>query len=238
MAIAAPSIPLAVVQFRTRIEYPIDRSNKTFLNMYWRELGVAWNHTDGYKSWGSPFRDCGPMTGRWLWPFSVTVQVRGIKVVATSFIAADTDPCIDALDVIFGKKHNCDRETTFCFGDGEQTISSIGSYTCVCRFGYFIPNQTNQYFSGETVESGNGNFSCQPCPGVCPIIFEDNSESVFLSMEKLFKASIGAILGACILCCLVLAAIVFRQRKSKVINFNIKNKNKKLIKILIKNFRQ
>ena len=42
----------------------------------------------------------------------------------------------------------------------------------------------------------------------------DNSETV--SMENLLKASIGAILGACMLCCLVLAAIVMRQRKCKV----------------------
>lgn len=36
-------------------------------------------------------------------------------------------------------------------------------------------------------------------------------------MEILLKASIGAVLGACILCCVVLAAIVFRQRKCKTI---------------------
>lgn len=36
-------------------------------------------------------------------------------------------------------------------------------------------------------------------------------------MEILLKASIGAVLGACILCCMVLAALVFRQRKCKTI---------------------
>lgn len=36
-------------------------------------------------------------------------------------------------------------------------------------------------------------------------------------MELLLKASIGAVLGACILCCMILALIVFRQRKCKTI---------------------
>lgn len=36
-------------------------------------------------------------------------------------------------------------------------------------------------------------------------------------MELMLKASIGAVLGACILCCVVLAIIVFRQRKCKTI---------------------
>lgn len=40
-------------------------------------------------------------------------------------------------------------------------------------------------------------------------------------METLMKATIGAILGACMLCCLVLALIVFRQRKCKVSSLQV-----------------
>lgn len=108
VAIAAPNLqlaPIAVVQFRDRIEHPVDANNHTYLFMYWRELGVAWNHTDGSEIWGTPFRDCGPMQGRWLWPYSVTLQAHGFRVVASSFIAADTDPCNDAMEAVFGKKH-------------------------------------------------------------------------------------------------------------------------------------
>lgn len=79
-ALAAPSAqpPLAVVQFRDKV---INRngSDHTFLSIYWRELGIAWNQSDGAQFWGAPFRDCGPMKGRWLWPFSVTVVVQHIK---------------------------------------------------------------------------------------------------------------------------------------------------------------
>lgn len=73
VALAAPSIKLAVVQFRDRVE--INATTTTnYLSIYWRELGDAWNHSDGSQFWGTPFRDCGPLSGRWLWPFSATVQ--------------------------------------------------------------------------------------------------------------------------------------------------------------------
>lgn len=102
-ALAAPGHKLAVVDFRDAIAtvpalpqpppLPFDGSqsqavaavivNQTaahaYLSTYWRELGDAWNRSDGTQHWGAPFRDCGAMQGRWLWPFSVTVQVGAIK---------------------------------------------------------------------------------------------------------------------------------------------------------------
>lgn len=114
-ALAAPSVSLAVVQFRDRVNRNVTDHN--FLSIYWRELGIAWNQTDGAHFWGAPFKgkwksfvsrflfysiaksitflmncsssypphfiiekkDCGPMQGRWLWPFSVTVVVQHVK---------------------------------------------------------------------------------------------------------------------------------------------------------------
>lgn len=67
-----------MVQFRGHVE---NTTNHSYLSTYWRELGEAWNHSDGYQFWGSPFRDCGPLQGRWLWPFSATVQSSGYKYV-------------------------------------------------------------------------------------------------------------------------------------------------------------
>lgn len=81
LAIAAPSIKLAVVQFRDHVLFTPEGSNHSFLSIYWRELGEAWNHSDGAQFWGAPFRDCGPMHGRWLWPFSVTVEAFGYKYI-------------------------------------------------------------------------------------------------------------------------------------------------------------
>lgn len=58
-----------------------DAHNKSFLSTYWRELGIAWNHSNGTKLWGAPFKDCGPLKGRWLWPFSMSVVEHGYKYV-------------------------------------------------------------------------------------------------------------------------------------------------------------
>lgn len=77
-ALAAPLRQVAVVQFRDKVDIKNSTSH-TFLQTYWRELGYAWNQTDGAQFWGAPFRDCGPLRGRWLWPFSVTVIVQNIK---------------------------------------------------------------------------------------------------------------------------------------------------------------
>lgn len=80
IALAAPSLKLAVVQFRDTIEIaPEVSTNHTYLRTYWRELGLAWNHTEGAQFWGPPFRDCGALKGRWLWPYSVNFQHNGIK---------------------------------------------------------------------------------------------------------------------------------------------------------------
>lgn len=77
-ALAAPSLHLAVVQFRDKISIK-NITGHSFLSIYWRELGIAWNQSDGAQFWGAPFKDCGPLRGRWLWPFSVTVIVEHIK---------------------------------------------------------------------------------------------------------------------------------------------------------------
>lgn len=79
IALAAPSLKLAVVQFRDVIDSPEVSNNHTYLRTYWRELGVAWNHSEGAQFWGPPFRDCGALRGRWLWPYSVNFQENGIR---------------------------------------------------------------------------------------------------------------------------------------------------------------
>lgn len=76
--LATPPASVAVIQFRDVIDNK-SAANHSFLHTYWRELGYAWNQTNGAQFWGAPFRDCGPLRGRWLWPFSVTVIVQNIK---------------------------------------------------------------------------------------------------------------------------------------------------------------
>ncbi|XP_040166868.1 probable G-protein coupled receptor 158 isoform X2 [Anopheles arabiensis] len=221
VGIAYPRLPLAVVQFRDQIDSAhVNLSeSKNFLSTYWRELGAAWNQSNGAQFWGAPFRDCGPLYGRWLWPYSVTVESQGVKIVASAFIAADVDQCNDALESIFGRRHVCDRESTFCLLSELDASKPRGKYTCVCRPGYYIPNESIQGFSSEKDDGNITNFSCIPCPSACECDSEGSCSSPDedFSTETLMKATIGAILGACMLCCLVLALIVFRQRKCKTI---------------------
>lgn len=166
------------------------------------------------------------------------------RTVASAFIAADDDKCNESLEPIFGKKHSCDMETTFCFksmsngtinnNNNNNLNSNINNnnhnnnvnqpsaaYTCLCHFGYYVPNQTLQGFEGHQVESGGGNYTCIRCPGACSHCDENGECSIgeapeWISLETILRCSIGVVLGACMLCCLALAAIVFRQRKCKV----------------------
>lgn len=130
--------------------------------------------------------------------------------------------------------YSCDRETTFCLmtepeptesaSQSQLTAAAVsrGKYTCVCKEGFYIPNETLQGFSSDKVEAEAGNFTCVPCPGGCLMCDKDGSctfgheEPEDFLTESVLRASIGAILGACVGCCLVLSFIVFRQRKCKV----------------------
>lgn len=129
---------------------------------------------------------------------------------------------------------SCDRETTFCLmtepepaesaPQSQLTSSALSraKYTCVCREGFYVPNETLQGFSSEKVEADAGNFSCLPCPGGCLMCDKDGSciygheEPEDFLTESVLRASIGAVLGACVGGCFLLSLIVFRQRKCKV----------------------
>lgn len=118
---------------------------------------------------------------------------------------------------------SCDIDTTFCLQSiPNGSLTSRGTYTCLCNFGYYIPNQTLQGFDSTRVESGVGNFTCIPCPGSCrscdqngDCLFGDETETV--SLERLLHVTVGAVLSVCLFVCLVLSVIVYRQRKCRVI---------------------
>ncbi|KAH8282440.1 hypothetical protein KR054_007749 [Drosophila jambulina] len=224
-AIAAPSIHTVVVKFRDNVTIPPDQvHNKAYLGSYWRELGAAWNSTDGTQEWGAPFRDCNLLTRRWLWPFRISFSEHRIKIVAAAFIAADEDVCNDGLEEVFGRRHGCDRNTTFCLLTENKPAATRDVYTCLCRESYYLPNSTLQGFRGDMVELSEGydNYSCIPCPGGCSNC--DNNgvcltyqEEEVLNVDACLRLLVAIVLGACILCCVVLSVIVFRQRKCKAI---------------------
>lgn len=102
--------------------------------------------------------------------------------------------------------------------------ASRAKYTCVCKEGFYVPNETLQGFASDKIESEAGNFSCQLCPGGCIMCDKEgsciygNEEPEDLLTESVLRVSIGAVLGACVGCCFMLSCIVFRQRKCKVSN--------------------
>ncbi|XP_034126047.1 probable G-protein coupled receptor 179 isoform X4 [Drosophila guanche] len=224
-AIAAPSIHTVVVKFRDNVTIPPDQvHNKAFLGSYWRELGAAWNSSDGTQEWGAPFRDCNLLKRRWLWPFRISFTEHRIKIVAAAFIAADEDVCNDGLEEVFGRRHGCDRNTTFCLLTENKPAATRDVYTCLCRESFYLPNSTLQGFRGDVVELSEGydNYSCIPCPGGCTNCDQHGvclnfQEEEALNMDACLRLLVAIVLGACILCCVVLGVIVFRQRKSKAI---------------------
>jgi hypothetical protein len=141
------------------------------------------------------------------------------------------------LEPILGKRHSCDRESTFCLtldpdiydetteNQSTKRSSTSPKYTCVCKEGYFVPNQTLQGFTSDQLEhGGEGSFSCIRCPnecefcdkdGVCNSNIGDEDEST----ESMLRAIIGSVLAICFACCIILAFIVYHKRKQRVKNF-------------------
>lgn len=97
-------------------------------------------------------------------------------------------------------------------------------YTCLCKEGFYIPNETLQGFASDKVENEAyaSNFSCLRCPGECFLCDKDGlcihgpEEPDDFLTESVLRVSIGAIIGACMICCFLFALTVFRQRKCKV----------------------
>lgn len=245
--IAAAFVPFAVVQFQNSPSTVEAQTKREFLAAYWRVMGSAWNRTSNTEKWELPFRDCGPLKGRWVWPFTATMQVTRYKLVTAVFLPADTDPCIasDALAVeIFGRRHACNRETEICI---PSTTSDRNAYACDCRPGY-IRQQPQQSLSLDPMSSSSSNSlnsssptalvgECIPCQlvpskslsGACNASLLENyngnldsflsevEEVASLSLESLMNATFGAIIGSCILTAMALGLLVYRKRKFKTI---------------------
>lgn len=157
------------------------------------------------------------------YPWATHSRIHKINLNCNHFISSE-------YIILF--RFSCDRETTFCLmaepepaDSASHLISSLASrakYICVCKEGFYVPNQTVQGFQSDTVEKEPGNFSCTMCPVGCPSCDSEglcvfgSKEPEDILTESVLRATIGAILGACVCCCVGIAIIVFRQRKCKV----------------------
>ncbi|XP_069168107.1 metabotropic glycine receptor isoform X1 [Procambarus clarkii] len=181
----------------------------------------------------SPLYDCGA-SGAWVIAYSlpffaraadgIFARLKGVVLVTFPLSVVDLNQCDDSDDILghhlFGGTHKCDVSTTRCVpvaGVGFRR----GGYRCQCRPNYFRPNTTHQYFNGTLVELAYSEtrtlhaFRCWPCPGGCG----ECSASVTcgVTYDKLTRLVPVCVEAACVLVCLVLALVIFKIRKCRVI---------------------
>ncbi|XP_066975830.1 metabotropic glycine receptor isoform X2 [Macrobrachium rosenbergii] len=154
----------------------------------------------------------------------VSAKLKGVVLINFPLTLVDLNQCDDAEDLvqhhIFSGTHKCDISTTKCVpvrGTGFRR----GGYRCQCHPTHYLPNSTQQFFNGSEVELAYSekrridSFRCQPCPEGCQNCSTLLACSVqYDAMMRLIPVCVEA---ACVFMCLVLALVIFRLRKCKVI---------------------
>ncbi|XP_071530006.1 metabotropic glycine receptor-like [Panulirus ornatus] len=189
-------------------------------------------HQDGL--WApNPFYDCGASSS-WVVAYSLPffgrasdgtfARLKGVVLVTFPLSLVDLDQCDDTDDLlehhIFGGTHKCDVSTTKCL-----PVSGLGfrrgGYKCQCHPNYYLPNATHQFFNGTDVELAYSQkrrmdtFRCQPCPPGCSRCSPSLTCSVqYDAMTRLVPVCLQA---SCVLLCIVLALVIFKIRKCRVI---------------------
>lgn len=275
--VAAASVQVAIVQFQNAVirsaeHWEESQKRREFLAAYWRVMGAAWNRTGDSEQWGFPFRDCGPLKQRWLWPYTATIQVARFKIVTALFIPADTDPCTQSAVLaqeIYGRRRQspCNTWTEICSplpGPGDRSFAArTDLFACDCRPGFVrtavedppnnssnrsSSNNDNNLMDNEYNNATPPQPPCIPCHqasvdvqlknaascnssvnanpvgghgenlnGNLELLLSEVEEVAALSLESLMNATIGAILGSCMVTSLGLGMIVYRKRKFKTI---------------------
>ncbi|XP_050307291.1 probable G-protein coupled receptor 158 isoform X2 [Anthonomus grandis grandis] len=179
------------------------------------ETDVFWRTFDSTDGWGKPFKDCDYFSYSWFYVYAHRLSDLKIGL----FIKLDLDQCDDRLKEIFGGGHKC-GESLKCIneydGKGDERR---GRYRCVCQRGFFYPGANLMWMgiSGEDLESGKiNNTRCEPCPIRCP-------EGCSITGNCIAQGD--AYLRTCIVVVqlvsmgivLILALVVFKQRKTKAI---------------------
>ncbi|XP_015836028.1 metabotropic glycine receptor isoform X3 [Tribolium castaneum] len=180
-------------------------SNKTVENeAFWTGLG---NQTQG---WTPAFRVCHFLKGSWFYGFVATKS----NLTTALFLNLQLDQCDDNLEEIFGKRHKCDQETTYCVPQPEEN----GGYSCFCRQGFFHPDASLSWkgFPGKDIENGITNATrCGPCPSKCDVC---ESNGICSARRDVYlKTAILSIQLGCMAITVIIALVVLKQRKTKSI---------------------
>ncbi|KAK4880411.1 hypothetical protein RN001_008557 [Aquatica leii] len=197
--------PILSLNIRERLKIFPNRTAET--DIYWRSFDGTQN------GWAPPFKDCYFLPDKWFYAYILKSADIGLGL----FMPLQLNQCDFGLSDIFGGPHRCDDDTTECipqYDYGERR----GGYRCVCRQGFFYPGANLSWngFLGEEVEKGLLNsYRCLSCPPECDVCSE---EGVCEAKRDLYLKSIILILQLiCMTITVILALIVFKQRKCKAI---------------------
>ncbi|KAK8391598.1 hypothetical protein O3P69_017257 [Scylla paramamosain] len=183
--------------------------------------------------WASqPLLDCGA-SNLWVVAYSLPffgraddalyAKIKGVVLVTVPLQEVDLDQC-DVDDLLgphlFASTHKCDVSTTQC-----ESVTGLGfrrgGYRCQCHPGYYLPRPGPGYFSGEEIETAYSArqsldaFRCLPCPEGCQLCSASMPCPVRThALPRLLPACLQA---AAVCVSLVLAAVVLKIRKCKVI---------------------
>ncbi|XP_063902350.1 metabotropic glycine receptor isoform X3 [Zophobas morio] len=182
--------------------------NKTLeTNTFWKSF------ENGTQGWTPAFKDCRFLKGNWFYGF---VTTRG-NLSTELFLKLDLNQCDETLEEIFGGFQKCDYKTTKCVPEPEFGDRN-GGYRCVCRQGFFYPeaNLSWKGFAGEDIESGViDSPRCQPCPTECDVC-EPNGICT-ARRDVYLKTAILSVQLGCMAITVIIALVVFKQRKTKSI---------------------
>ncbi|VEN58619.1 unnamed protein product [Callosobruchus maculatus] len=167
---------------------------------------------DTKTGWRPAFKEC-QFLRTWVYVYVVQTDSGGAGV----FLKIELDQCDSGQIEIFNGSHLCDPETTQCL-TLDPDSDRRGNYLCMCRNGFYHhgANLTWSGFRGEDIERSSGEYGrCIPCPRDC----QDCEPTGICTTERgvYLKTVILCIQLACMASNVVLALIVFRQRKVKAI---------------------
>ncbi|XP_077285240.1 G-protein coupled receptor 158 smog [Arctopsyche grandis] len=215
VGVGLPQINLGLLHFRHHVVI-FQNNNTAYLEHYWKALALSWNHTSGV--WVPPFLECNPhSTEIWLHGFAIALTVEKQRAVAGIFRPLRLDQCDSMMAKLFGGPHRCDEETTKCVSEEGRGFRRAG-YRCECRDGFYNPGAPPSWrgFPGEIVElDPNDVHRCTACPEQCNTC--NSAGKCGVQRDPLVRGALLATQAACMLITVMMAAIVFKQRKCKTI---------------------
>ncbi|XP_068084648.1 metabotropic glycine receptor [Anabrus simplex] len=185
---------LEVVQYRRE-----DGESNSTMDTFWELLDQAEANESG--GWSRPFNDC--PSGKWLFGYTVLFAepLRGTAWVLLPLERLEVTQCNESFSRVFGASHSCDLKSTECIpadGSGQRA-----GYTCVCRPGYWRDPE---------IRRGIGDpHSCVPCDSTV------DAGCRLVRPDFLLRTVVLGVQLLCMSITVVLALVVFRQRKCKAI---------------------